>query len=131
QMVHFPELQQFYIFQTGGPHTYRVIYMDGRDHPENVTPSYYGHNIGWFEGDTLVVDTVGYNERMWISNLEGIPHSDQLHTIERLTRLDFDTIKYEITVDDPGTYTETWSTEWRMNFNPNNESFEFSCQEGN
>ena len=130
-MVHFPELQQFVIFQTGGPHTYRVIYMDGRDHPENVTPSYYGHNIGWFEGDTLVVDTVGYNERMWISNLEGMPHSDQLHTTERFTRLDFNTIKYELTIDDPGTYTEPWSTGWRMAFNPDNESFEFSCQEGN
>ncbi len=84
QFVNFPDLQQFIIFQTGGPHSFRTIYMDGRSHPKDLAPSYYGHSIGHFEGDTLVVDTVGYNERMWVSNLEGMPHTDRLHTIETL-----------------------------------------------
>ena len=61
QFVNFPELKQFIIFQTGGSHSFRTIYMDGRQHPKDLAPSYYGHSIGVFEGDTLVVDTVGYN----------------------------------------------------------------------
>jgi hypothetical protein len=131
QFVHFPEQKQFIIFQTGGSHSYRTIYMDGRPHPDNLAPSYYGHSIGHFEGDTLVVDTVGYNEKMWVSNLEGMPHSGQLHTIERFTRTDMNTIRYEFTVDDPGTYTSTWKTVFTMRFSPGVESFEFVCQDGN
>jgi hypothetical protein len=131
QFVHFPELQQFIIFQTGGSHSYRTIYMDGRSHPKDLAPSYYGHSIGRFEGDTLVVDTIGYNERMWVSNLEGMPHTDRLHTIERFTRTDFNTIRYEMTIDDPGAYTTTWNTGWWIRFSPGAESFEFICQDNN
>ncbi len=131
QFVNFPELKQFIIFQTGGSHSFRTIYMDGREHPKELYPSYYGHSIGHFEGDTLVVDTVGYNERMWVSNLEGMPHSEKLHTIERFTRTDFNTIKYEMTIDDPGAYTATWKTNWDIRFTPGSESFEFVCQDGN
>jgi hypothetical protein len=131
QFVHFPELKQFIIFQTGGSHSYRIVYLDGRSHPKDLAPSYYGHSIGHFEGDTLVVDTIGYNERMWVSNLEGMPHSDKLHTIERFTRTDFNTIRYEMTVDDPGTYTATWKTGWWIRFNPGVESFEVICQDNN
>jgi hypothetical protein len=131
QFVNFPELKQFIIFQTGGSHSFRTIYMDGRQHPKDLAPSYYGHSIGQFEGDTLVVDTVGYNERMWISNLEGMPHSEKLHTIERFTRTDMNTIKYEMTIDDPGAYTATWKTNWDIRFSPGSESFEFVCQDGN
>jgi hypothetical protein len=131
QFVHFPELKQFIIFQTGGSHSYRTIYMDGRQHPKDLAPSYYGHSIGHFEGDTLVVDTVGYNERMWVSNLEGMPHTDRLHTIERFTRTDFNTIRYEMTVDDPGAYTTTWKTGWWIRFSPGAESFEYICQDNN
>jgi len=133
QFIYFPELQQFIIFQTGGAHSFRTIYMDGRDHPKNLSPSYFGHNIGHFEGDTLVVDTVGYNERMWISTgaLEGMPTTDRLHTIERFTRTDFNTIKYELTIDDPGAYTATWKTGWFINWSPGVESFEFICQDNN
>ena len=131
QFVHFPEQKQFIIFQTGGSHSYRTIYMDGRQHPKNLAPSYYGHSIGHFEGDTLVVDTVGYNERMWVSNLEGMPHSDKLHTIERFTRTDMNNMRYELTIDDPGAYTATWKTVFNIRFTSGVESFEFVCQDGN
>ena len=68
-------MQRVYIFDIGGPHTYRTIYMDGRTHPANLTPSYYGHSIGWWEGDTLVVDTIGFNENFWLDR-RGLPHTD-------------------------------------------------------
>ena len=66
---------------------FRMVYMDGRTHPPRISPpSYYGHSIGWWEGDTLVVDTIGFNERFWLDR-RGLPHTDQLHTIERFTRI--------------------------------------------
>src|SRR5438093_1593543 len=61
-----PELKRIFIMDIGGPHTYRIIYLDGRQHPKNLEPSYYGDSIGHWEGDTLVVDTIGFNERFWM-----------------------------------------------------------------
>jgi hypothetical protein len=75
--------------------------MDGRPHPKALEPTYAGHSIGHWEGDKLVVDTVGFNEGTWIE-AEGFPHTEQLHLIERFTRTNFNTLKYEVTVDDPG-----------------------------
>ena len=131
QLIHFPELQQFIIFQTGGTHTFRTIYLDGRDHPADVEPSDMGHSIGWFEGDTLVVDTVGFNENVWIARRDGQPHSEALHAIEKFTRTDFNNLRYEVTIDDPHTYTRTWKTAWTMRLAPEAESFESSCQDNN
>ena len=79
EIVDLPELQRVYIFDIGGPHTYRTIYTDGRTHPANLQPAYYGHSIGWWEGDTLVVDTVGFNEGFWMDR-RGSPHTEKLHT---------------------------------------------------
>jgi hypothetical protein len=77
EFLELPELKLAYIFDIGGPHTYRTIYLDGRTHPANLAPSYYGHSIGWWEGDTLVVDTIGFNEGFWIDRGQ-LPHTDQL-----------------------------------------------------
>lgn len=129
QFVEFPELDRIYIFPTGGPRHFRVIYMDGRAHPEDLKPSYHGHSVGRWEGDTLVVDTVGFNEKMWL-DAEGTPHTEQLHLVERFSRPDFDTLKYEITVDDPGAYTQPWSSGFYMGWDEG-ESFEFVCQDQN
>jgi len=131
EIVEFRELKQIAVFDIGGPHTWRTIYLDGRPHPKNLQPSYYGHSIGHWEGDTLVVDTVGFNERSWIDRA-GTPHTTQLHFIERLTRTDHDTMKYEVTVDDPGAYTATWSTTpMTMTWGPDRELFEYVCQQSN
>jgi hypothetical protein len=77
-----------------------------------------------------VVDTVGFNEGMWIDNL-GVPTTDQLHLIEKFTRTDFNTIKYEIRIDDPGAYTAPWNSGFYMRWTPGVESFEFVCQDNN
>jgi hypothetical protein len=130
EVIDFPHLERAYIFDLGGPHTYRTIYMDGRGHPEDLTPSYYGHSIGHWEGDTLVVDTVGFNERFWM-NRDGLPHTDRMHLVERITRTDFDTLEYEITIDDPGAYTDTWTSGFAINWSPDTELFEYVCQDNN
>jgi hypothetical protein len=130
EFVEIPELERIYIFDIGGPHTFRTIYMDGRSHPPDATPTNYGHSIGWWEGDTLVVDTVGYNEDFWIDR-RGLPHTDQLHTLERLTRVDSAVVEYRITVDDPGAYTGPWTGGFNLEWEEGTELFEYICQEAN
>src|SRR5881396_2590050 len=130
EFVELQELQRIFILDIGGPHTYRIIYMDGREHPKDLTPSYYGHNVGRWEGDTLVVDSVGYNEKFWFDRGTH-PHTEQLHMIERFTRVDFDNIRYEVTIDDPGAYTGPWSGQFNLRNTPGDELFEYICQENN
>src|ERR1700730_5198484 len=130
EFVDLPEIQRVYIFDIGGPHTYRTIYTDGRTHPKNLEPSFYGHSIGWWEGDTLVVDTTGFNENFWIKR-RGHPHTDRLRTLERFTRTDSNTIKYEVTVDDPGAYTAPWKSDFNLRWEAGTELFEYVWQEAN
>jgi hypothetical protein len=77
-----------------------------------------------------VVDTVGFNERFWLTR-EGVPHTSQLHLIEKFSRPNHDQLKYEATVDDPGAYTATWSGGWYLRWSPGNEPFDYLCQENN
>ena len=128
--MNIPGTDRIYLFQTGGAHSYRVIYLDGRSHPAKVDPSPFGHSIGWWEGDTLVIDTVGIDESAWLERW-AMPHTDRLHTIERVTRLDLNTLKYELTVDDPGAYTAQWTSGYTLRWTPNLETFEYVCQENN
>ena len=81
----------FFLFE-GNIHSYRQIFMDGRKHPADPDPTWYGHSIGSWDGDTLVVDTVGFNDKFWF-DFRGHPHTEQLHTIERYTRKDFGTLE--------------------------------------
>jgi len=130
ELVEIPEAKVAYIFDIGGPHTYRTIYMDGRKHPEKLTPSFYGHSIGWWEGDTFVVDTVGFNEDFWIDRGQ-IPHTSQLHLIEKYTRTALDSMKYELTVDDPGAYTAPFTGVSTLRWENGTELFEYICQQEN
>jgi hypothetical protein len=130
ELVELPELQRVYIFDIGGPHTYRTIYTDGRTHPKDLTASHYGHSIGWWEGDTLVVDTAGFNESFWLDR-RGSPHTVAMRTLERFTRKDADTISYELTVDDPGAYTAPWKSGINLRWEPGTELFEYMCQQAN
>jgi hypothetical protein len=130
EFVELPELQRIYIFDIGGPHTYRTIYMDGRSHPVKVNDSYYGHSIGWWEGDTLVVDTTGFNESFWLDR-RGLPHTAAMHTIERFTRTNAATVDYKITVDDPGAYTAAWVGGFNLRWETGTELFEYVCQQAN
>jgi hypothetical protein len=130
EFVEAAELDRLYIFDIGGPHTFRTIYMDGRSHPKDLEPSYYGHSIGWWEGDTLVVDSTGFNESFWLDR-RGLPHTTALHTVERFTRNDSETIAYEITVHDPGAYTADWTGAFDLQFERGVELFEYQCQQAN
>ena len=130
EIVEDKELQRVYIFDIGGPHTYRIIYTDGRPHPKDLIPSYYGHSIGHWEGDALVVETTGFNEKFWMDRA-GSPHTEKLKFTERFTRTDKNTMKYDVTVDDPGAYTAPWTSSFTMRWQSGQEMFEYVCQDNN
>jgi hypothetical protein len=130
EIVDLPETQRVYIMDVGGPHTFRVIHTDGRPHPKNLVPSHYGHSIGRWEGDTLIVDTIGFHEKMWIDRGQ-TPHTEKLHLIEKFTRTDMNSMRYELTIEDPDAYTAVWSRSSTMTFRGDREMFEFICQDNN
>jgi hypothetical protein len=108
----------------------RQIFMDGRGHPSDLEPTYMGHAIGRFEGDTLVIDTVGFNDKTWLDPM-GLPHSDALHVIEHMRRVDHDTLEDQITIDDPKAYTKPWTATRIFKLKPDWEIKEYVCTENN
>ena len=94
------------LHETGDAGAHRVIHMDGRRHPDDLIPSWFGHSIGRWDGDTLVIDTVGFNDKFWFDS-RGTPHTEKLHTVERWTRLNYGRIQNELTLDDPGAFSRT------------------------
>jgi hypothetical protein len=101
-------------------HEIRQIWTDGRPHPKDFGHNWMGHSIGHWEGDTLVVDTIGLNDLTWLDKA-GHVHSDQLHLIERLQRTAPDKLHLDITFDDPKTFTKPWSAKKTFQLKPNME----------
>lgn len=135
EFIDMPELKSIFLLNIAGPHSWRVIYMDGRPHPkgEALRPTFFGHSTGKWDGDTLVVDTVGFNEKQWINGT--YPTTEQLHLTERITRPTLKSMNYEVVVDDPGAYTAPWTIKWSITergptkWNPDSEVFEYICQD--
>lgn len=123
--VQFLEDKNFgriFLVEGGGNHNWHFIYTDGRPQTGDTrgnadNPLYYGNARGTWDGEALVVDSRMFNEKFWFTN-GGLPHTEQLHLIERFTRTDFNTLKYEVTIDDPGAYTKTWSAGWTLQWVP-------------
>ena len=107
----------------------RQVYMDGRRHPKDPSPTWLGHSIGRWEGDTLVVDTVRFNGKVWVG-MPGLPSSEMLHITERYTRPDMGHLEVEITVDDPGAYVKPWKVKKTSALAQDYELMEFICNEG-
>ncbi len=121
-----------YILHEGNIHTYRQIFMDGRQHPpaDELDSTWLGHSIGRWDGDTLVIDTVGFNDRWWFDR-RGHPHTEQLHTIERWTRKDLGHLENVVTIDDPGAYSKPFTVRFMATWTPGDELLEYICQENN
>jgi hypothetical protein len=133
RLVQHPTTNSTHIFmlQEGNAHTYRQIFIDGRKHPEDPSPTWYGHSIGRWEGDTLVVDTIGVNDRFWLDS-EGTPHTEQLHMVERFTRTDYTTLRREVTITDPGAFTRPFTVTYAARLGtPDSEILEYFCIENN
>jgi hypothetical protein len=133
QFIEDREHQRIFVFVGSVDRNWRLIYLDGREQKGQIrgdadNPLYYGRAVGKWEGNTLVVDTIGFNEKFWFSN-GGLPHTDRLHLVERFTRTDMNTLRYEVTIDDPGAYTRTWTSGWNLNWIANEELPVFFCQD--
>jgi hypothetical protein len=111
-------------------HAFRIIPTDGRGHPDDLEPSYLGDSVGHWEGDTLVVDVTGFNTKTWLAGV-GTIHSEQLRVTERYTRDSLDTIRYEVTMEDPVVFTKPWSMGETFRLRPNERIREYECIENN
>ena len=106
------------------------IYIDGRAHPEDPDPQWYGDNIGHWEGDTLVVDRTAFDDRAYLDQ-DQHPHSRKLHIIERYRRPDMGHLETEITVEDPGILSKPWTMKRVSELAPTERIYEFICPENN
>ena len=107
-------------------HYQRLIYTNRREHPKDLDLSWMGDSIGRWEGKTLVVDTVGLNDKTWLDQV-GHPHSTALHVVERLRRVDHETLVDDITIDDPKAYTKAWGGELVYKLRPGWHLIEYIC----
>ena len=109
----------------------RYIYLDQTQVPiADAEPGFWGHSVGHWEGDTLVVDTVGFNDKAWL-DLVGHPRTEKAHIIERFTRPELGRINAEITIDDPGAYSRPWAVFESSQLAPDWEIIEYVCNENN
>jgi hypothetical protein len=109
---------------------WRQIFLDGRELADDATPSWFGYSTGKWEGDTLVVDTKGFNGKAWLDQ-GGKPATEALHVTERFRRKDFGHMEIQITIDDPKAYTKPWTVTEPLNLLTDTELMEFVCNENN
>jgi hypothetical protein len=106
----------------------RMIYTDGRKHPVDPQPSWLGYSVGTWQGDTLVVDTRGFNDRSWLDAF-GHPRTEAMHIVERIRRRDFGHIEVDATFDDSGAYTKPFSIRYTQTLAPDTDVIESVCAE--
>jgi hypothetical protein len=113
----------------------RQIFLDGRGHPKDMDPTWAGHSIGKWEGDTLVVDTIGFNGKSWIADTISaaavFPYTEKLHLTSRFRRPDLGHLEVDVTFDDPGTFTKPWTMKTVSDLAQGEEVQEMICNENN
>jgi hypothetical protein len=112
---------------------YREVFLDGRGHPKDLDPTWTGHSTGKWEGDTLVVDTIGFNDKSWLSDLPSLapPHTEMLHLISRFRRPNLGHLETEVTFDDPGTFMKPVKMKIISDLAQNEDVHEWICDENN
>jgi hypothetical protein len=125
QIVQFPD-EVVILFEYD--HFVLHIYTDRREHPKNIDPTWMGDSIGKWEGDTLVVDTVGLTDKSWLDQV-GHPHSDALHVVERIRRVDHGTLQDDFTIDDPKAYTRPWTGQLIFKLRTGWHLMEYICED--
>jgi hypothetical protein len=133
QFLEDRDRQRIFVLIGGGNNNFRIVYTDGRPHVGQVggdddNPLYYGRSVATWDGDTLVADTRGFNEDFWFTN-GGLPHTEQLRLVERFTRTDLDTLRYEVRIEDSGAYTRPWSSRSTLRWVAGEEMPRHLCQD--
>ena len=108
--------------------SHRQVFLDGRDHPKDPNPMWMGYSIGHWEGDTLVIDTVGFDDRSWLDNV-GHPHTEMMRVVERFRRPDLGHLEIEFTIDDPGAYAKPWKIKRASELDAGDDIGEYVCAE--
>lgn len=108
--------------------SHRQVFLDGRGHPKDPNPMWMGHSIGHWDGDTLVIDSVGFDDRSWLDNV-GHPHTEKMHVIERFRRPDLGHLEIEFTIDDPGAYAKPWKIARAAELDAGDDIGEYVCSE--
>jgi len=109
--------------------SFRQLFLDGRSHPKDLDPTWKGHSIGKWEGDTLVIDTIGFNDKSWLP--DALPHTEMLRVVERYRRPDLAHLLVDVTIEDPGTLTKPWNLHMTWELAPGEELIEYVCAENN
>jgi hypothetical protein len=130
QIYQLPDRLMF--LYEGGAHMWRIVYTDGRKHSQDATdyPSYLGESIGHWEGDTMVVDSIGFKASSWL-DAAGHPHTEKLHVVQKYSRTSLNNLHEEATIEDPETYVKPWTTSWNIPWMPGITPLEYICQEEN
>jgi hypothetical protein len=120
----------FFFFEVS--HVWYEVYLDGRAHPSTKDGTFLGHAVGRYEdgGKTLVIEVRNFNEMTWL-DFAGHPHTSSLHVVEKLTRPTANQLHLEVTIDDPGAYSQAWTAAWNMKWWPNGKLDEYVCEENN
>jgi hypothetical protein len=116
------------LYETSANSTFRQVFMDGRPLPKDPQPTWLGYSVGRWDGDALVVDTIGFNGREWVDTAKGHPQTEQAHVTERFTRPDFGHLQIDITIDDPGAYAKPWRARVPVHLLPDSELIETYCE---
>jgi hypothetical protein len=112
------------------PPNYRLVLLDGRPHPPDIDPTWMGHSIGMWEGDTLVVDSIGFNDKSWLGN-SALPHTAKMHIRERWTRTTMGTMTVEVIHEDPDIFVKPWKVVFPLFLAPGENLMENLCNENN
>lgn len=108
---------------------FRIIPLNAK-HPDDLGPSYMGESVGHWEGDTPVVDVTSFNDKTWLGPV-GFFHTEALRVTERYTRMDYNTIRYDVTMEDPNVFTKPWNTHNTIMLRPGTQLREYECSENN
>ena len=133
QLIEDRERERVFVLMGSGNRNFRIIHLDGRSQVGQISgdddnPLFFGRSVGEWDGDTLVVSTVGFNEGFWFTN-GGLPHTSLLEMTEEFTRTDHDTLEYKVTINDPGAYTRPWTASWELSWIGGAELPVHLCQE--
>jgi len=116
------------LYETSANSTFRQVFLDGRPLPKDPQPSWLGYSIGHWEGNTLVVETIGFNGRSWVDTAKGHPQTESARVTERFTRKDFGHLEIDITIDDPQAYTKPWRAKVPVKLLSDSDLIETYCE---
>ncbi len=116
------------LYETSTNDVFREVFTDGRPLPKDPQPSWKGYSVGKWEGDTMVIDTIGFNDRGWLDTEKGRPQTQALHVTERFRRLNVGNMELSITIDDSKAYTKPWTVKFNLGLVPDTELIETVCE---